>query len=136
MTGGYFNEHPWGTFDAPVIVERPDFPAMKGFPSAFVIHDEIYQAKDWSRDKVDVLARLDASKLDLSNPRVHRTDKDFAVAWAKTYGNGKVFYSTLGHTDEAWDRKDVQTMYLEAVKWTMGLTDAKIGPHAMTPAGQ
>ena len=136
MTGGYFNEHPWGTFDAPVIVEQPDFPAMKGFPSAFVIHDEIYQAKDWSRDKVDVLARLDASKLDLSNPRVHRTDKDFAVAWAKTYGNGKVFYSTLGHTDEAWDRKDVQTMYLEAVKWTMGLSDAKIGPHAMTPAGQ
>ena len=135
MTGGYFDQHPWGTFDAPVIVERPDFPAMKGFPKAFTTHDEIYQAKDWSRDKVDVLARLDASKLDLNNPRVHRTDKDFAVAWAKNYGKGRVFYSTLGHTDEAWDQKGVQQMYLEAVKWTMGLTDAKIGTHTI-PASE
>jgi uncharacterized protein len=135
MVGGYFNEHPWGTFDAPVIVERPDFPAMKAFPKAFVIHDEIYQPKDpYSRDKVDVLARLDASKLKLDNPRVHRSDKDFAVAWVKNYGKGRVFYSTFGHTDEAWDRKDVQQMYLEAVKWTMGLTDDKIGPHPPTPA--
>jgi uncharacterized protein len=134
MTGGYFDQHPWGTFDAPVIIERPDFPAMKGFQKTFVIHDEIYQPKDWSRDKVDVLARLDASKLDLNNPRVHRTDKDFAVAWAKMYGNGHVFYSTFGHTDESWDRKDIQEMYLEAVKWAMGLTNAKIGPHPMTPA--
>jgi uncharacterized protein len=31
------------------------------------------------------LARLDPSKLDLTNQRVHRTDRDFAVAWAKTY---------------------------------------------------
>jgi hypothetical protein len=132
MTGGYFDQHPWGTFDAPVIVERPDFPAMKGFAKTFVTHDEIYQAVNpYSRDKVDVLARLDASKLNLDNPRVHRTDKDFAVAWIKEYGKGRVFYSTFGHTDEAWDRKDVQTMYLEAVKWAMGLTDAKIAPHPL-----
>ena len=132
MIGGYFHEHPWGTFDAPVIVEQPGFPAMKGFPKAFTIHDEIYQVMDpYSRDKVDVLARLDESKLDLKNPRVHRTDKDFPVAWAKNYGKGRVFYSTLGHTDEAWDRKDVQTMYLEAIKWAMGITQAKVAPHPM-----
>ena|SRR5581483_5455381 len=130
MVGGYFHEHPWGTFDAPVIVERPDFPAMKPFPKTFTIHDEIYQVMSpYSRDAVDVLARLDAGKLDLSNPRVHRTDKDFPVAWAKTYGKGRVFYSTFGHVDENWDRKDVPQMYLEAIKWTMGLTQARIGPH-------
>ncbi len=134
MIGGYFDQHPWGVFDAPVIVERPGFPAMKSFPKSFTIKDEIYQLKDWSRDKVDVLARLDASKLDLNNPRVHRTDKDFAVAWAKMYGNGRVFYSTFGHRDESWDRKDIQDMYLEAIKWAMGLTQAKIGPHAMAPS--
>ena len=73
MTGGYFDQHPWDTFDAPVIVEDPNFPGMKGFGPSFVIKDEIYQAKDWSRDDVRVLMRLDASKLDLKNPRVHRT---------------------------------------------------------------
>ncbi len=28
MLGGYFDGHPWGTFDAPVIVEDPAFPGM------------------------------------------------------------------------------------------------------------
>jgi type 1 glutamine amidotransferase len=128
MTGGYFDEHPWGVFDAPVIVEDANFPAMRGFAPTFVIRDEIYQAKNWSREKVRVLARLDASKLDLTNSRVHRTDRDFAVAWAKTYGKGRVFYSTLGHPAASWDRPDVQKMYLEAIKWALGLTQADVTP--------
>jgi type 1 glutamine amidotransferase len=51
MIGGYFDEHPWGTFDAPVIVEDPAFPGMKQWPSAFTIKDEIYQIKDFSRER-------------------------------------------------------------------------------------
>jgi hypothetical protein len=35
MIGGYFDEHPWGTFDAPIIVEDPAFPGMKQWPPAF-----------------------------------------------------------------------------------------------------
>ena len=49
MIGGYFDEHPWGTFDAPVIVEDPAFPGMKQWPSAFTINDEII----WSRTLED-----------------------------------------------------------------------------------
>ena len=128
MIGGYFDNHPWGVFDAPVIVEDPDFPAMKGFPSTFTIHDEIYQHKDFSRDKVRVLARLDASKLDFSKPQIHRTDKDFPVAWAKMYGKGRVFYSTFGHTDESWDDPRVQKMYTEAIKWALRLTGTDVTP--------
>jgi type 1 glutamine amidotransferase len=134
MIGGYFNEHPWMTFDAPVIVEDPNFPAMKAFAPTFTIHDEIYQAKDWSRDKVRVLARLDPTKLNYNNPRVHRTDHDFAVAWAKMYGNGRVFYSTFGHTEQAWDMPEIQKMYLEAIKWALKLTDADVTPRAL-PSG-
>ena len=29
MIGGYFDEHPWGTFDAPILVEDPSFPGMQ-----------------------------------------------------------------------------------------------------------
>lgn len=128
MIGGYFDDHPWTTFDAPIIVEDPKFPAMKAFPHEFVTHDEIYQVKDFSRDRVRVLARLDETKVDLNNPRVHRTDKDFAVAWARNYGKGRVFYSTFGHTDESWDDPRMQTMWLEAIKWGMGLTQADATP--------
>lgn len=122
MIGGYFDDHPWDVFDAPIVVEAPDFPAMKGFPPRFTFRDEIYQVKNFSRKNVRVLARLDADKLNLNNKRVHRTDRDFPVAWTRSYGKGRVFYSTFGHTDQAWDDTRMQTMWLEAVKWAMGLT--------------
>jgi len=128
MIGGYFDEHPWGTFDAPILVEDPGFPGMKQWVPAFVLRDEIYQIRNFSRDKVRVLMRLDAQKLELNNPRVHRKDRDFAVTWAKMYGKGRVYYSTLGHPDQNWDRPEMQTMYVEAIKWAMGLMDADVTP--------
>lgn len=131
MIGGYFNEHPWGVFDAPVIVEDPDFPAMKPFPHAFTLKDEMYQVKDFSRDRVRVLARLDANKLDLKNKRVHRTDRDFALAWARAYGKGRVFYCTFGHRVETWDRPDIQKMYTDAIKWAMGMIPGDATPRPM-----
>jgi hypothetical protein len=130
MIGGWFDEHPWMTFEAPILLEDPSFPAVKHFPRAFTKRDEIYQAKAWSRDKVNVLLRLDETKLNYeNNPRVHRTDRDFAVAWSKMYGKGRVFYSTLGHTPESWVDPDVRTMYTEAVKWVLGLTDGSTATH-------
>ena len=135
MIGGWFNEHPWSTFDAPIVLEDPNFPAVRHFPKAFTKRDEIYQAKEWSRDKVNVLLRLDETKLELNNPRVHRQDHDFAVAWSKMYGKGRVFYSTLGHTPESWDDPDITKMYLEAIKWTLGLTEGSTASHPK-PAAQ
>jgi type 1 glutamine amidotransferase len=138
MLGGYFDNHPWNIFEAPVIVEQPDFPAMRHLPAQFTFRDEMYQYRmPYSRDKVDVLARLDASKLDLLNKGVHRTDADFPVAWVKTYGKGRVFSSTLGHPDQTWDDPRAQTMYLEAIKWVLRLTDAPVRPHPLpSPPGE
>jgi len=130
MIGGWFDQHPWGTFNAPIILEDPNFPAVKHFPHAFTKRDEIYQPKSWSRDKVNVLLSLDPSKLNYeNNPRIHRTDHDFAVAWSKMYGKGRVFYSTLGHTKEAWDDPDITKMYFEAIKWVLGYTEGSTASH-------
>jgi type 1 glutamine amidotransferase len=126
MVGGFYDEHPWGTFNAPVIVEDPNFPGMQKFPKSFVIRDEIYQMKNYSRDKVRVLMRLDPAKLDLTNKNVHRTDGDFAVTWAKMYGKGRVYFTTLGHPVEVWDRPDMQNMMTEAIKWALRIVDADI----------
>ncbi len=129
MIGGWFNEHPWMNFNAPIINEDPDFPAVRHFPKEFVKYDEIYQAKEWSRDKVNVLLSLDPNRLDYNNPRVHRSDHDFAVAWSKMYGKGRVFYSTLGHTEEAWEDPDIRKMYFEAIRWALGMTDGSTASH-------
>src|SRR5712671_3194522 len=37
MIGGYFDNHPWGVFDAPIVVADTSLPAMKGIPRAFVV---------------------------------------------------------------------------------------------------
>jgi uncharacterized protein len=132
MIGGYFDEHPWMTFDAPLIVEDSKFPGMQQWPAAFTLRDEIYQLKNYSREKVRVLMRLDPSRLDLKNPRVHRNDGDFAVAWARMYGKGRVFYSCLGHVNENWDNAAMQKMVIEAIKWTTGLIDADATPRPLT----
>ena len=128
MIGGRFDEHPWGITDATVVVEDTQFPAMRGFPATSVFHDEHYQLKDFSRDKLRVLAHLEASKLDLRKPLVHRTDGDFPVAWAKSYGKGRVFYSTLGHVVESWDDPVLQQMYFNGMKWALGLTPGDATP--------
>jgi type 1 glutamine amidotransferase len=130
MIGAWFDQHPWFTFNAPIINEAPDFPAVRHFPKQFVKYDEIYQpSKEWSRDKVNVLLRLDQNNLDYNNPRVHRTDHDFAVAWSKMYGKGRVFYSTLGHTEESWNDPDITKMYFEAIKWVLGMTEGSTASH-------
>lgn len=136
LIGGWFDQHPWNTFDAPVVLEDSTFPAVRHLPRAFMKRDEIYQAKQWSRDKVNVLLRLDETKLVYeNNPRIHRTDRDFAVAWSKMYGKGRVFYSTLGHTNESWSDPDIKTMYFEAVKWVLGLTEGSTDSHPKPKAG-
>ena len=120
MLGGYFDGHPWGEFQAPLIVEDSNFPGMKHLPQNLTLHDEIYQIKDFSRANVRVLLRLDADKIDLSKQGVHRQDKDFAVIWAREYGKGRVLYNGLGHSEEGWGRPDIQKMWVEMVGWSMG----------------
>ena len=128
MLGGRFDEHPWGITDATVVIEDPAFPAMKHFKPTQVVKDEHYQTKDFSREKIRVLASLDPKSVDMNAPAVHHKDGDFPVAWAKNYGKGRVFYSTLGHAPEYWDTPQIQTMYLEAMKWALRLTDGDAAP--------
>jgi type 1 glutamine amidotransferase len=127
MLGGQYDDHPWGSTSGTIINEDQNFPATKHFPAAFPFSDEFYQTKSYSRDKIRVLLRLDMAKMP-ANPGVHRTDGDFPLAWAKMYGKGRVFYSSLGHAAGTWDNPDVYHMYFEALKWSLGLTDADVTP--------
>ncbi|HEY3739363.1 MAG TPA: ThuA domain-containing protein [Bryobacteraceae bacterium] len=129
MVGAYFDNHPWGQFDAPIIVEDRNSPITKHFPAEFVIKDEIYQPSPlFSREKLHVLMRLDPAKVDWNHANVKRTDHDVAVAWIKTYGKGRVFYTTFGHREEVYERPDIRKMYLEAVKWALGITTSDTTP--------
>ncbi len=138
LIGARFDGHPI-VGSGTVINEDPSFPATKHLPARFDFSDEFYQPKEYSREKIHVLLRLDLSNVP-ANPGLHRPDHDYPLAWAKTYGRGRVFYGSFAHASSTWDIRDVQQMYFEAIKWSLGLSDAELKPHAMTadprPSGQ
>lgn len=133
MFGARYDGHPWGNVEATVVVEDPAFPAMRHFPATFTFRDEMYQVKDFSREKSRVLLTLDPRSVDLANPGVHRTDGDFPQAWAHAYGKGRVFVCAFGHDSATWDRPEIRTMWLEAIKWALRLTDADVSPRPKRP---
>jgi len=136
LLGGRYGGHPWGTTTGTIINEDPTFPATRHFGNEpFTFTDEFYQPKDFSRQNARVLLRLDVSKLPASD-RLLRTDGDYPLAWAKNWGKGRVFYSSLGHAASTWDNRDVQQMYFEALRWALGLTDGDATPRAFSGSVQ
>jgi uncharacterized protein len=129
LLGGKYDGHPWGNTDGTLINEAPDFPATKHFPASFAFHDEFYQPKEFSREKARVLLRLDVSKLPANAN--YRLKGDMPIAWAKNYGKGRVFYSSFGHDAGTWDNRDIAQMYLEALKWALGLTEGDTTPRPL-----
>ena len=127
LLGGRYDGHPWGSAPGTVINEAPDFPATRHFPATLNIADEFYQPKAFSRDKARVLLRLDAAKMP-PNAEYHGTNGDMPLVWAKTYGKGRVFYSSFAHDAATWDNRNVRQMYFEALKWALGLTDGDTTP--------
>jgi hypothetical protein len=102
------------------------------FPPSFAFNDEFYQPKEHSRDKIDVLLRLDLSNVPASDS-LHLKG-DYPLAWAKMYGKGRVFYRVvralvgdLGHAQHSAD-------VLRGDAMGARLSDAELKPHAMTPA--
>ena len=133
MVGSRYDEHPWNTTDAPLVVVDPKFPGMEKFGSGGTFHDEFYQLKDFQADQIHVVLRLDTASLDQTRPGVHTGDS-YAQAYAKMFGKGRVFYSGLGHAPATWDDPRVQDMYLGAIKWALGLVDADVTPNpTMSP---
>lgn len=119
LIGGYFDGHPWNQ-EVTIRVEDRKHPSTAHLPESFTIADEIYQFKDWSRDKVHVLLSLDPDKIDWTKKGIKRTDKDFAIAWTRTFGKGRVFYTALGHREEVWkDERFIQHL-IGGLRWAVG----------------
>ena len=135
LIGARYDGHPWGNAAGTVINEAPDFPATRHFAATFETFDEFYQPKEFSREKARVLLRLDVSKMP-PHPEMRVKNGDMPLAWALTYGKGRVFYSSLGHAASTWDNRDVAQMYFEAIKWALRLTDGDASPRALPPTAR
>jgi type 1 glutamine amidotransferase len=117
LLGATFDGHPWHQ-RVQLVVEDRTHPATRHLGDAFEITDEIYQFRDWSRSHVHVLLRLDPRSVDAR--RGKRADGDYAVAWTKMYGRGRVIYTALGHEPGVWTDGRFQTHLLGAIRWALG----------------
>jgi type 1 glutamine amidotransferase len=127
MLGAAYGGHLY-TGPGRMISEQPSHPIVKHWGATPDYSDEFYRAKGLSRDKVDVLLRFDPASAPGSGLP---SDGDFPLIWTKTYGQGRVVYSSLSHSTEAWDIRNVQLTMFEAIKWSLGLTEAPVQPHAV-----
>ena len=124
MVGGTFNGHPWGSGDTVTIaVHDKSHPAMKHLGDSFVIRDEIYQYKNWQPDKVRVLASLDMANTKKKKPY------HVPVVWSKNYGDGRIFYTNLGHNASTWNDPRFERSIIEAVRWVLGKVDGSGEPN-------
>jgi type 1 glutamine amidotransferase len=119
LVGGYFDGHPWHQV-VTVRVEDRKHPSTAHLPDTFTLKDEIYQFREWSRDKVHVLLSLDPSSVDLGAKGVKRTDKDFALAWTREFGKGRSFYTALGHEPDVWRDPRFQQHLVGGIRWAIG----------------
>jgi uncharacterized protein len=117
LLGGVFDGHPWHE-RVQIIVEDSRHAATAHLDAAFWLTDEIYQFRNWSRRGVHVLLRLDLSSI--AADRGSRRDADYALAWTRPHGQGRVFYTALGHRPEVWADERFRQHLLGGILWAMG----------------
>jgi type 1 glutamine amidotransferase len=129
LLGGKFTGHPWNE-DIGVTVEEPTHPLVAAFGGkAFRIADEIYEYGDpYDRGKLRVLLSLDPAKSNMGVKWISREDNDFALAWVKSYGKGRIFNTSFGHrTEMFWDPQVLQ-FYADAIQFAIGDLPAPTAP--------
>jgi type 1 glutamine amidotransferase len=145
--GARFAGHP-GNGNLPRQIYKVDatHPATKDWPDGVAIIDEYYQF-------YHTVAGARVAGIDWS--KVHSLlDMDFEgqrlpVAWTKMHGQGRVFYTSLGHRDDVilpnipsldygfekengnWISAAYQKHVLEGIRWALGITegDTTLGNH-------
>lgn len=122
-------------------LDDPGHPLNRVFGGqGFEYRDEFFRFGDpYSRQRVRVLLSMDTQKTDVTagSPPAStlRADHDYALAWVRNYGRGRVFYSTIAHNPRVfWDPRMLE-FYLSAIQFALGDLPAPTTPSArLTPA--
>ena len=118
LVGGYFDGHPWQQA-VTIDVADPGDLLVAFLGNSFQVEDEIYQIRDFDHQGSRVLLRLDPRSVDLGKTGVHRRSYGWPLAWTRRYGEGRVFYSALGHEPSVWQDARYQRILSNAILWSM-----------------
>ncbi len=109
ITGGQWVSHPGGDGIEYTVNIRPgSSPIVEGLEDFPVTSEHYYLHVD---PAIEVLATTRFPVV----PYYHISNKpvDMPVAWTKFWGNGRVFYTSLGHHDDVFDRSPNAAVLME-----------------------
>ena len=101
LVGGHANWHPAG-LEFPVEIADRDHPVTRGLGD-FTVTDEIYMSA-WD-PAIHVLATATWA------------ERKLPMAWTHKYGDGRVFYTTLGHGPSTFQNPAVQQLLTSGARW-------------------
>jgi len=132
MLGGQFDGHPWdGQGIWSVEISDPNHILNEGFENKkFKVNDEIYHHKKLNlRENCRVLIGLDMrDSVNLGAKGVHFTDKDIPISWVRSFGNGRIFYCSFGHTPAIYWNSEILAHYLAGIQFILGDLPAETKP--------
>jgi type 1 glutamine amidotransferase/sugar phosphate isomerase/epimerase len=127
-----------------VKIDDPKSPLTVPFAGKeFVQNDELYRfyEESYSRARLHVLLSVDVEKTDMAqgvcnrNQWEHsrscvRADNDYAIAWIRSYGKGRVFYNAFGNDMTLFMKAPMVDHFMRAIQFVLGDLDADTTPSA------
>ncbi len=120
MTGAQFTHH-GPQSEVMCIVEDRNHPATRDLPAQWKVFEEVYQFKDFSRDRMHGLLTLD------KHPNTG-VPGDYPIAWCRNEGKGRVFYTALGHREDLMQGDLYYKHLAGGIQWALGLADGNADP--------
>lgn len=124
LVGAWFKSHP-AIQRATVFNEDRSHPATSHLGATWDRTDEWYNYRANPRSGVHVLQSLDESTYSGGEMA-----GDHPITWCHPQGQGRSFYTGLGHTAESYTDPAFRTMLLGAVRYAAGQTPGDCGPGA------
>jgi type 1 glutamine amidotransferase len=122
MIGASFRTH-GPQVEVEVFNQDPKHPAGRSYAASFKVFDEIYLFDNFHRGKVHGLLTMD------KHPNTGLPG-DYPVSWCKAYGQGKVFYTSLGHRKDVVEKAENQQHVLGGLLWALGLEEGDAAPQS------
>jgi uncharacterized protein len=111
MVGGQWVQHPGNIIDYTVEITRPDDPVMQGLKSFPYHSEQYYMHVDPSNE---VLATTTFTG-DHGAPWI--AGVTMPVVWKRQHGQGRVFYSSLGHVASEFQVPEMKTILRRGMNW-------------------
>lgn len=111
IIGGQWVAHPGGIIDYEVNITNKKDPIVSGLPTTLKIHSEQYYMHVDPNIKVLATTTFSGKNSDWIENCV------VPVVWKKTYGKGRVFYSSLGHVAAEFQVTEVLEIMKRGIVW-------------------